>query len=537
MAKVELSYNPYLLETKVLFNGKEPRINSLVEKYKDGSLYAWIDQMPNIFHDEMNGYDFELDFSGTDRDYEAIVEKFENISEVKVFHRNHIGGRHDKHDAIEELLEWFKNNPNRQFDYGLFCEANAEFLEGQYPFLILNGGKVSETMFKGLNVSADNVDGLETIEDADMNNVPILVCINAESILNLEHNIVKLLNRTDVTAKQIFFLIHPSMNKRRICRTLNDLGVENPKIINDEDITSIRSYVELFPLTKFIRDFIELIDCEYKQMKSDLNDALANNELAGKDTREIISELSEGIDAIKQAKEKLLARDNLNISSKCFEEKDVLEKLIKDWRKKWTKIVKDDDAIKYAGEFEDDLRTYFSRFQKKINRVFDLEKELIERTYLNVYRTAGFDVEYHPDVVVKTIKYPREIISVKNELLRLKYENYVEQKDLFGNLFAQSETLEMKREITYYHQEWRDYAEKVVMPMAQQYIEEKYKALCNYETEFANKIIEHLTGLENKENEKKSNIVSQLSETDRELQVDEDWLTEIYDRIENIKRG
>ncbi len=33
MAKVELNYNPYLLETKVTFNGNEPRINSLIEKY------------------------------------------------------------------------------------------------------------------------------------------------------------------------------------------------------------------------------------------------------------------------------------------------------------------------------------------------------------------------------------------------------------------------------------------------------------------------------------------------------------------------
>ena len=32
MVKAELSYNPYLLETKIKFNGEKPRINSLVEK-------------------------------------------------------------------------------------------------------------------------------------------------------------------------------------------------------------------------------------------------------------------------------------------------------------------------------------------------------------------------------------------------------------------------------------------------------------------------------------------------------------------------
>ena len=34
MVKVELQYNPYLFETFVKFNGEEPMINSLVEKYK-----------------------------------------------------------------------------------------------------------------------------------------------------------------------------------------------------------------------------------------------------------------------------------------------------------------------------------------------------------------------------------------------------------------------------------------------------------------------------------------------------------------------
>lgn len=35
MVKTELEYNPYIQETKVRFNGKNPRINSLIEKYND----------------------------------------------------------------------------------------------------------------------------------------------------------------------------------------------------------------------------------------------------------------------------------------------------------------------------------------------------------------------------------------------------------------------------------------------------------------------------------------------------------------------
>lgn len=49
MVKVELNYNPYLLETNIKFNGQMPRINSLVEKYQQNTLQTWVDKMPSIF--------------------------------------------------------------------------------------------------------------------------------------------------------------------------------------------------------------------------------------------------------------------------------------------------------------------------------------------------------------------------------------------------------------------------------------------------------------------------------------------------------
>ena len=42
MINAELSYNPYLMETKIKFNGQRPRINSLVEKYQEMNLQSWI---------------------------------------------------------------------------------------------------------------------------------------------------------------------------------------------------------------------------------------------------------------------------------------------------------------------------------------------------------------------------------------------------------------------------------------------------------------------------------------------------------------
>ena len=72
MIHAELIHNPYLLQTSVSFNGQPPRINSQVEKYEHTMLKEWIDRIPQIFYDEMNGYDFDFNFVGTKSDFLSL---------------------------------------------------------------------------------------------------------------------------------------------------------------------------------------------------------------------------------------------------------------------------------------------------------------------------------------------------------------------------------------------------------------------------------------------------------------------------------
>ena len=76
MIKAELSYNPYLAETIIKFNNQKPRINSLVERYQNFLLQNWLYKVPGIFYDEMNGYGFVLEFSGTITDFNDLKETF-----------------------------------------------------------------------------------------------------------------------------------------------------------------------------------------------------------------------------------------------------------------------------------------------------------------------------------------------------------------------------------------------------------------------------------------------------------------------------
>lgn len=76
MVNAELQHNPYLLETEVKFNGQNPKINSQIEKYENKLLADWVKDVPRMFYDEMNGYDFDLFFSGTEYDFQKLQQTF-----------------------------------------------------------------------------------------------------------------------------------------------------------------------------------------------------------------------------------------------------------------------------------------------------------------------------------------------------------------------------------------------------------------------------------------------------------------------------
>ena len=114
MVKAEFGYNPYVRDISIRFNGQEPRINSRVEKYENIPLREWIDQVPKIFHDEMNGYDFDLEFSGTAFDFEELKKAFSNrgISDemVRLLHKNELASRNQISESIDHLLLWLNDN-------------------------------------------------------------------------------------------------------------------------------------------------------------------------------------------------------------------------------------------------------------------------------------------------------------------------------------------------------------------------------------------------------------------------------------------
>ena len=179
MVKVELSYNPYVRETIVKFNGQEPRVNSLIEKYKKSILQDWIDKLPSILYDEMNGYGFEFLFSGLEDDFKRIRAAFRRAGvpegEVCFIHKNTLDNPVEKNKQINELLNWISSNPNRRFDYDAFKEKYKDILETPFSFITINGENAESITLSNESINIENIENVEELSSSDITNIPIVM--------------------------------------------------------------------------------------------------------------------------------------------------------------------------------------------------------------------------------------------------------------------------------------------------------------------------------------------------------------------------
>ena len=91
--------------------------------------------------------------------------------------------------------------------------------------------------------------------------------------------------------------------------------------------------------------------------------------------------------------------------------------------------------------------------------------------------------------------------------------------------------------MTCYLEKWREKAIELVIPVVEQYISESQENLKKYYDELAKKYHAKLSKLHDLKVNEKTGIASQLSEDERMLQDDNDWLVVIKDQLARIERG
>lgn len=106
MKKVFIKYNPYKLETEINVDGKGLAQNSIIrERACDGArLQEWIEELPQMLKGEYNDKEFDIEFHGTQLDYDDLTAVFTDNLNKGVITSANISNVPAKETADKEAL-------------------------------------------------------------------------------------------------------------------------------------------------------------------------------------------------------------------------------------------------------------------------------------------------------------------------------------------------------------------------------------------------------------------------------------------------
>ena len=218
MVHAELKYNPYLQKTEIRFNGKVPKINSEVEKFQTKKLQTWLDNLPEIFASELNGYDFDLDFSGNEADFIQLNEVFSGKT-VKLKHKNTLESTAEKLSELDELYHWLKTQPN---DYFLFDKS----IENPQPEISVKfiAEEADQFLPNLVELDVEQLTNASKLIEIDLEDTPIVLALmsSKEFIRQNLQVLQKFIDNHQISQAQLFFWNNTEQNQTR---ELQDLGI------------------------------------------------------------------------------------------------------------------------------------------------------------------------------------------------------------------------------------------------------------------------------------------------------------------------
>ncbi len=543
MITAELEHNPYLLETKIKFNNQVPRINSLVEKYLKERLQTWIKDVPSIFHDEMNGYDFTLEFSGTKTDFEELKKSFAlagvSSKQVNFVLKKQIQDRKVKLEKLADLLNWLSENQNGRFDYKQFREDHEDLFEGAYPFIVLQGRSLDVSVYDNSEIAVEKIDKVEELDNTDLTSTPILVCISRSSLPDLQKNLRYLNSRIDVIPEQIFFYISQDLNMQKVIRLIQDLGVAKPRIVKSINSPSIVRFMELYPYTDYVYEAAGVLKGQLISLSEELDRDNKENEIKHSETYQKLKEYDEAIANISNAGIQIGQKGELTIPDDWLFPKKYMLDRIKSWRKKKVKITSDEEAKKEAEEFNREVQQLFISFCETLQAKALMTRDDLTNELYDNYMTSGIDKQFAPKLRDRSPAPPIQLWSITDDLLKLKEERLVEQKeDIVLMLFKQDNSHHgYVREVTYMYQEWREFAMKTAEKAADEQIRKFLKVITQDFMSDCLVYLEVLTENLNAAKEARKKEVEMLSGEEKKLQEDNEWLNEFKEKLDEIERG
>lgn len=541
--KVNLDYNPYLMEYNTLFNGKEPRINSAIEKYTKYPLQMWVNEVPHILYDEMNGYDFDLEFTGPEMDYQDLEKSFIDagitVEDVKCIHKRVLENRKGKLQDISELINWLEVHRNKRLDYDSFRIENQDVFENDYPIIVVGEKCPGEFAFENANVSIEVISDAKELDNTVLKNTPIIFeCAKLlkQSFRDLLSDII---DNADVIDEQFFFYISPKDNYDMFYRLIQDLGIKAPIMIDNMDDDRLGKFFEYYPISDYIRVFLKTLRDKVDDIKSGLN---AEKEESDKVNGEIIAEITKIEDHIATIKDSISKLNDViktNIAVNWVEENEKLLQTIISWKSKKTKITNDEEAVRLSEQYEEEIKYHWNQYIESLASITYEYKNAILLECTEAYNQAADD---GADQEVSVMEQDSEIDSfdkISSDLIRIKEEKYEKPKEGLLNAFLKTNTSEPKELVlvtTYPCQKWREYASGLVIPLMEKKTGERDEELKDYCNSVASDYIEKLNKILKRRVNEKVKTSAQLSEDIQILQKDIDWVNELSDILESIER-
>lgn len=545
MVKVNLFYNPYLMDFVISFNGERPRINSLIEKYEKYPLQMWINRFPKILYDEMNGYDFDFEFIGPDLEYNDINNEFDRVQasseDVRRSHMRTMESRIEKLGRIEALNSWLKENRNPNFDFDDYMQSHQEVFDDEYHMVIIGDVNVGEFKFHDTKVSMEIIGNVSELDNTNLKDIAIILEVERFPLKTLQSDVLKLIGRDDVDKKQVFFYIKNVGSVDSYQRMLVDLGIKEPLIITGMNDPNLEKYVEYYPVSDYIRGYIGALEELLIDLDSKLEDEKREVNASNSDILKNLNEIDDRINQVKGAVTDLEEIRKTNIDIDWDAEINDLKVKICEWKKKKTIISSEEEAINLSQQFEDETVNNWETFVGRIRMLTNDFKKKTQEECSAIYKEItgmskilqGTPADY--DVSEGSLE------SINDDLMEIREEKYEKPKEgfwgaLLGTDSSSANSGEEVLVITYPCEKWREHVLQKVEPLIDGIVSERIKGLQQFKDELVDGYVSEMNSiLADKQTEKK--IVSeQLSEDMMVFQTDVDWLDTLRGKVVELER-
>lgn len=544
MVKVELKYNPYVLETKVYFNGQLPKINSQIEKFENKRLFVWSDKLLDILYSEMNGYDFDLDFSGTKADYEKIkyiIEKKHLNSEIRLNFVNRLEEAAKKCRRFKEMITWLKRSSIEEFHFLEFWEINQEYMIENNLLYVLVDKKVADFSIEDLDVNVDSIDSISQLPE-NIGFYPVLLVLDADKEAEFRQNLLALLQRKDLIADQIFILISENVNLAYYIRLINDLGLKQPQFIHSIDSPLIYDYFENYVRIDFLFKALKILETQKDMTSSKLDQKFETMKQNNREIFEKISKLDKEIADIQLAIEQF-ENWHLVMYKNEFEKLYVqLNETITHWKSRTKQIRNDSEAEKMMKELQGLTEKSLFEFKNAANRLFDDKLSELMNIFSRLYKDSNIQDSFYVHSRNELIISKYEVKNFSEKLRVLRQERLVPKEDIFGLINRivkneQNKIQELVPDITYDLDKFREIACNETLPIAQNLLTDIENRLQSIQLYIVDEYKTHLSTILNEKLLEKANEANQLSAAEKHLQDKKDWLIEFSGQLSEIERG